>query len=90
MEDVKREIGTVLPIFCYPNGSSNGQLKEILQQLGIEVAFGLGNGYNNLRGADLMELRRIPITRRTTPFIFRLRLLRLFSCADRWRSRRKC
>ncbi|RJR39518.1 MAG: hypothetical protein C4576_21470 [Desulfobacteraceae bacterium] len=89
IEDLERELGSVLPVFCYPNGNSNEPIKRILREEGIDLAFGLGCGFNDLDRPDPWELHRIPITRRTTTFIFRLRLLRLFRSLDQWRHRRK-
>ena len=85
LEDLKREIGHVLPIFCYPNGSHTVQIKAILRQEGIKLAFGCEDGHNNLEGVDPMNLCRTNITRKTSAYIFRLRLWRLFSYVDRWR-----
>jgi peptidoglycan/xylan/chitin deacetylase (PgdA/CDA1 family) len=42
-EDLKRETGTSLPIFSYPNGNTNNQIVEILRQEGVILAFGSKN-----------------------------------------------
>jgi peptidoglycan/xylan/chitin deacetylase (PgdA/CDA1 family) len=83
--DLKREIGHVLPIFCYPNGNHTVHIKEILRQEGIKLAFGTEDGHNNLSQVDPLGLYRTNITRKTSIYIFRLRLWRLFSYMDRWR-----
>ena len=85
LEDLKREIGHVLPIFCYPNGNHNVHIKAILRQEGIRLAFGCEDGHNNLNRVDPLGLYRTNITRKTSTYIFRLRLWRLFSFVDRWR-----
>lgn len=87
IEDLKREIGYVLPVFCYPNGNCNRQIMQILRNEGILLAFSGKDGYNDIRRAELLELRRTNITRRTSVFIFRLRLLRIFSYLDILRHR---
>jgi peptidoglycan/xylan/chitin deacetylase (PgdA/CDA1 family) len=89
IEDLKWAIGNVLPIFCYPNGNYNRQIVQILKNEGVLLAFCGKDGYNNLKHADLLELHRTNITRRTSAFIFRLRLLRFFSYLDMWRHRNK-
>jgi hypothetical protein len=58
-----------------------------LRQEGVVLAFGARDGHNNLSSADHLRLCRTSITRKTTPFIFGLRLLRPFTYIDRWRHR---
>ena len=38
-EDLQREIGACLPIFCYPNGNHNDTVTSVLRALGIRLAF---------------------------------------------------
>src|SRR6516162_2968802 len=39
LEDLKREIGACLPIFCYPNGNYNDTVVSVLRDQGIRLAF---------------------------------------------------
>ncbi|MGH7457229.1 MAG: polysaccharide deacetylase family protein, partial [bacterium] len=82
---LQREIGAALPIFCYPSGSHDDTVVDILKEEGFVVAFSTLDGHNDLRSADLLRLRRTNITKRTTSLIFRFRLSRLGAHLDRWR-----
>ncbi len=81
-EDLKREIGEVLPVFAYPGGVWNPKVAEILQQEGLEIAFTVRRGINDLRTADLWSMNRINIGQRTSTQILRAQLL-----AGWWRHR---
>ena len=87
--DIKREIGHVLPIFCYPNGSTNDQIATLIKKEDILLAFGCEDGHNQLNDQYLLHLRRTSITRKTSLFIFRLRLLLIGVYFDKWRHRHK-
>lgn len=86
-EDLKREIGTVLPIFCYPNGNHNDPVVSILKDEGIRLAFTTLSGENRLGAVDPLRLRRAVITPRTSGWIFRVRLLPAGIYLDAWRHR---
>ena len=88
-EDLQREIGACLPIFCYPNGNHNDVVVSVLRELGIRLAFTTMSGPNNLDSLDPLRLRRTVIMPRTTPAIFCLRLLRLGVHLDAWRDRKQ-
>jgi len=87
-QDLQREIGHTLPVFCYPRGGHNDTVVRILREAGYVLAFTTLDGQNDLRAADLLRLRRTDITRRTSLPIFRLRLTRLGAYLDRWRHRK--
>ncbi|MGH7492828.1 MAG: polysaccharide deacetylase family protein [bacterium] len=87
--DLQREIGEVLPIFCYPSGSHDDMVVNILREEGFMLAFTTLKGQNDLYTADPLRLRRTNITRRTSVPILRLRLLRVGAYLDRWRQKRK-
>ena len=87
LEDLRRETGSDLPIFCYPGGYYNHRIARLLSREKILLAFSDEEGHNHLKRADLLSLRRTNITRRTSTFIFRLRLLRSFNYLDKWRRR---
>jgi peptidoglycan/xylan/chitin deacetylase (PgdA/CDA1 family) len=87
--DLQREIGEALPIFCYPSGSHDDTVVDVLKEEGFTMAFTTLKGQNDLRTADPLRLRRTNMTRRTTLPIFRLRLLRFGAYLDRWRQKRR-
>lgn len=88
-QDLKREIGAVLPIFCYPDGAHDEDVVNILHEEGFVLAFTTLDGHNDMRTAKFLGLHRTPISRRTSLRIFRLRLLRLVSYIDSWRHRKQ-
>jgi len=88
-EDLKREIGACLPIFCYPNGNHNDTVTSVLRALGIRLAFTTLSGQNELGSTHPLRLHRTVIMPRTTPAIFCLRLLRLGMRLDAWRDRKQ-
>jgi len=88
-EDLQREIGVCLPIFCYPNGNHNDAVVSVLREQGIRLAFTTLGGPNNLGSLDPLRLPRTVIMPRTTPAIFCLRLLRWGIQLDAWRDRKQ-
>jgi peptidoglycan/xylan/chitin deacetylase (PgdA/CDA1 family) len=89
LEDLRREIGACLPIFCYPNGNHNGTAVSVLREQGIRLAFTTLNGPNEFGSVDPLRLHRTVIMPRTTPAIFCLRLLQLGMRLDAWRERKQ-
>ena len=87
--DLQREISATLPIFCYPSGSHDDTVVDILKEEGFTMAFTTLKGQNDLRTADPLRLRRTNMTRRTSLPIFRIRLLRVGAHLDRWRQIRR-
>ena len=88
-EDLQREIGECLPIFCYPNGNHNDAVLAVLREQGIRLAFTTLGGANELGLVDPLRLHRTVIMPRTTPAIFGLRLLRWGIHLDAWRERKQ-
>lgn len=86
-QDLKREIGYALPIFCYPNGDHNDVVTKILRAEGISLAFTVLPGENRLDSADLLRLRRTCIWPRTSLPVFCLRLQRVGLHLDSWRQK---
>ena len=87
--DLKKELGEVLPIFCYPAGGHDDTVVKILNEEGFELAFTTRKGQNDLRLVDPLRMRRQNITRRTTMPVFRIRLTRWASYLDAWRHRKQ-
>lgn len=88
-DDLQREIGACLPIFCYPNGNHNHAVVSVLREQGIRLAFTTLSGPNKLGSLDPLRLHRTIIMPRTTPAIFCLRLLRWGIRLDAWRDRKQ-
>ena len=87
-EDLERELGTSLPIFCYPNGSHDDRVVSILREEGYRLAFTTRHGGNDLTSIDPLRLRRTNVSRRTTPGLLRVRLSRWGGWIDAWRHRK--
>lgn len=88
-QDLKKQIGEVLPVFAYPNGSHNDGIVKLLQEAGFRLAFNGPGPYNEIGSVDRLRLRRINITRRTSSRVFRIRLLKGFSYIEKWRHRKR-
>jgi peptidoglycan/xylan/chitin deacetylase (PgdA/CDA1 family) len=88
-QDLQCQIGTTLPVFCFPGGQHNDALVSILKQEGFKLAFTTLRGSNDPGCADPWRLRRINITRTTSPLIFRLRMTGLGVQVDAWRHARR-
>lgn len=86
-EDLLREIGAVLPIFCYPSGGHDEAVVALLREEGFQMAFTTLDGQNDLRRVDPLRLRRTNVTRRTTAAILRVRLMKWATYVDAWRHR---
>jgi peptidoglycan/xylan/chitin deacetylase (PgdA/CDA1 family) len=87
--DLQREVGEALPIFCYPSGSHDDAVVNVLREENFTVAFTTLKGQNDLHTADLLRLRRTNMTRRTSLPIFRAKLWRWGAYVDRWRQKRR-
>lgn len=87
--DLRREIGEVLPIFSYPDGGHTQAIVEVLKGADFRLGFNGPSGVNDLNSVDPFRIRRINVTRKTTPFIFRLRLSPWFSTVEKFRSRKR-
>jgi peptidoglycan/xylan/chitin deacetylase (PgdA/CDA1 family) len=82
LEDLRREIGEVLPVFAYPNGNHTEMIMKILHDEGYKLAFITRGGFNDMNLCQPFAIHRINITRRTDLGMFRLRLMRWFSSID--------
>jgi peptidoglycan/xylan/chitin deacetylase (PgdA/CDA1 family) len=86
-EDMRREIGSTLPIFAYPFGAHSDAVVDAVKQAGFQAALTCRPGFNPLPLEEPLRLRRTNITTRTTQPVFRLRLRRVVSYVDQWRLR---
>jgi len=85
--DVEREIGRVLPIFSYPNGSHDDGVVDVMEEEGFRLGLTQRSGINDLRTVPALRLRRTNITPRSTYSVFRVRLHSWADRLDRWRRR---
>ncbi|NUQ66102.1 MAG: polysaccharide deacetylase family protein [Pirellulales bacterium] len=76
LEDLKREVGPVDPVFAYPAGGVDDEVVRILGEEGFRVAFTTAAGINDLDRADPLRLCRLNVSRQTTLPLLRARLLR--------------
>ncbi|MCB9149069.1 MAG: polysaccharide deacetylase family protein [Caldilineaceae bacterium] len=74
-QDLAREIGSVLPIFAYPNGSFSQEVVDGLRAEGFEMAFTTGPGANQLPHTDWLRLRRNNISPKSNLTMLQARLL---------------
>lgn len=73
--DLRRELGTTLPILAYPAGAFDDGVVRILEQEGHVLAFTTVRGVNELRRACPLKLRRTSVGRRTSAALLRAQLL---------------
>ncbi len=85
LRDLEREIGTVLPIFAYPDGRYNNVVIKVLRRAGFVLAFTTHRGTNDLSHADPLRLRRINISQNANVLICRGRLIHSSVYLNRWR-----
>ncbi|MEZ4663926.1 MAG: polysaccharide deacetylase family protein [Caldilineaceae bacterium] len=74
-QDLEREIGPLLPIFAYPNGSFSQEVVDGLLAEGFEMAFTTGPGVNRLPATDWMRLYRNNISPTSNLTMLQARLL---------------
>jgi len=86
LDDLRRELGETLPIFCYPDGGHNEKIVIKLKQNDVKLAFTTRRGLNHLGETDPHRLRRNNITPRSTLPIFKLRLMHLMAYLESWRD----
>lgn len=86
-QDIAKETGAALPIFCYPNGDHDDVTTAVLRAANIVLAFTTLAGRNTLHATNLLRLRRTDIRPRTSLPLFRFRLLRAGAYLDAWRTR---
>ena len=85
LQDLRERIPASVPAFAFPNGNYNTAVLQCLSKAGAGVGVTTTDGFNNINSANYLALRRINITRRTSPALFRLRLQRWFSYLDVYR-----
>jgi peptidoglycan/xylan/chitin deacetylase (PgdA/CDA1 family) len=77
LRDLRRELGTVLPILAYPAGAFDDRVVRIVEEEGHLLAFTTARGVNDLARAHPLKLRRIYVGPRTSSALFRAQLMGL-------------
>lgn len=74
-DDLRREIGEILPVFAYPGGQCNSAVIQMMRDEGFELAFTVQRGINHVHTTERMSLNRINVGQQTTAQILRAQLL---------------
>lgn len=74
-DDLRREIGGVLPVFAYPGGQYNSAVTQMMRAEGFELAFSVQRGINHVHTSERMLLNRINVGQQTTAQILRAQLV---------------
>ena len=75
LQDLRREIGAVPPVFAYPSGFHNQEVVEAVERAGLKLAFTTERGINGMDHVHPLRLQRINVGSRTTIPILRAQLL---------------
>jgi peptidoglycan/xylan/chitin deacetylase (PgdA/CDA1 family) len=87
LADLREHVEDAPAIISYPYGFHNDRVVRVVREEGFELGFTCLDGLNRVDETDPLRLHRTVVTRRTTPFIFRLRMRPWFVAVDRWRNR---
>lgn len=77
LEDLRREIGPVEPVFAYPGGGLSNDVVHALREDRFLLSFTTAPGINDLANSDPLRLRRLDVSRQATLPVFRTRLLQV-------------
>jgi peptidoglycan/xylan/chitin deacetylase (PgdA/CDA1 family) len=72
--DLEKQFDCVINHFCYPYGSYNDEIVNITKDVGYHTATTVNRSRTGV-GSDLLTLPRIPITHRTFPHLFLIKIL---------------
>ncbi len=75
LDDLKRELGSALPIFAYPSGELSDEVVNMLGSAGFVLAFTTKRGINPISSVHPLRIKRINVGGRTTLPILRAQLL---------------
>jgi peptidoglycan/xylan/chitin deacetylase (PgdA/CDA1 family) len=81
-DDLCRETGMVPVALAYPGGFHDDGVVQVAHGEGIRLGFTCVRGANPVPFGDPLRLRRIDVTARTSPLVFRARLTGGFSHMD--------
>lgn len=85
LEDLRSRVEDVPIIVSYPYGLHDDRIIRIAREEGFDLGFTCLGGLNRVGRTDPLRLRRTTVNLRTTPLLFRLRMLPWFATLDRWR-----
>jgi peptidoglycan/xylan/chitin deacetylase (PgdA/CDA1 family) len=74
LRDLQDQVGSVQPIFAYPDGRFSSEVIERLRRAGFAMAYTTIRGTNDMPRADPLKLRRNNIQQLTVP-VLRARLI---------------
>lgn len=74
-DDIRREIGFVLPIFAYPSGEISQDVVNLLEREGVSLAFTTKRGINHITNMNALKIQRINVGGQTSLPILRAQLL---------------
>lgn len=77
VRDLQRNLGSSPPVFAYPAGGHTDDVVRIVAGSGMELAFTIVRGGNDLRSPDWLRMRRVNVGRRTNLPVLRAQLLSL-------------
>jgi peptidoglycan/xylan/chitin deacetylase (PgdA/CDA1 family) len=75
LADLRREIGSTLPILAYPSGAFDDDVVRIVAEQGYVLAFTTTRGVNRIGRADPLKLKRINVGSGTRLAALRAQLL---------------
>lgn len=75
LQDLRHEIGSIVPVFAYPSGEFNDEAVVMLEREGFKLAFTTKRGINHLSNTHPLRMRRINVGGSTTLPILRAQLL---------------
>lgn len=84
IDELTRELGETTPVLAYPYGLYDDDVARIAREEGCSLAFTCDPGMNWPGRTDPLKLRRTNITARTTPSLFRIRMLPWLAPVDQW------
>jgi hypothetical protein len=75
LDDLRREIGSTLPIFAYPGGQFSQDVVDMLRRENIILAFTTMRGINDLKRMDPLQIQRTNVGAGTSMPVLRAQLL---------------
>ncbi|CAN5870420.1 hypothetical protein BH23ACT10_BH23ACT10_36600 [soil metagenome] len=74
IDDLRTQLGTCPPAFCFPAGQRSPAVRDELRRAGVEVAFSTVHGVNRTASIDWLDLQRIDVSAAMPTGLVRLAL----------------
>jgi peptidoglycan/xylan/chitin deacetylase (PgdA/CDA1 family) len=74
LRDVRTQLGTCPPAFCFPAGQRSPAVRDELRRAGVELAFSTVHGVNRTTRIDWLDLQRIDVSAAMPGALLRLTL----------------